>query len=146
MKIYLALFCLFNLMIPVWGSRQGDVKQPLQSSQELIVKTALKQFVLTYDQNRVAVKGYQVDLSLDRKECNAHIIDRFNNKITQIISDAFEKKKIIDTVQEKGIDTLEIQIGGKTYFTKISSPIGRTFLYFPQEVLRMKWEEKFNCE
>lgn len=114
-------------------------------SETLIVRTALKYFVLTYSKEKVAIKGYQMDLSLDRKKCNAHIIDRFNKETTQLIRELL-KKKMKSTVKKKEIDTVEIRIQGKSYFTKFSSRIAQTFLYYPKEVLRMKWEEKFNCE
>ena len=102
--------------------------------------------MLTYNKNRVAIKGYQMDLSLDRKECNAHIITRFNKETSHLIRDALKGKEMKDTVKKKEIDTVEIQINKKSYFTKFSSKVAQTFLYYPKEVLRMKWEEKFNCE
>ena len=121
-------------------------KNKKEESKTLTVGTALKQFVLTYNKNRVAIKGYQMDLSLDRKKCNAHIIDRFNKETSQLIRDALKSKEMKNTVKQKEIDTVEIQIEGKSYFTKFASKVAQTFLYYPKEILRMKWEEKFNCE
>lgn len=121
-------------------------KNKKEESKTLIVRTALKHFVLTYSNKKVSIKGYQMDLSLDRKKCNAHIIDRFNTETSQIIREALKSKEMKNTVKKKEIDTVEIQIEGKSYFTKYSSKIGQTFLYYPKEALRMKWEEKLNCE
>ena len=174
MKNYLIfLFLSINFSIPAWGDTNKPLQPPqtratqepkkssisksspvkntspkekTEESKTLIVKTALKQFILTYNGNRVAIKGHQLDLSLDRKKCNAHIITRFNKEITQIIRDALKKKEMKSTIKKKEIDTVEIQIAGKSYFTQFSSQIGQTFLYFPKEILRMKWEEKFNCQ
>ena len=171
MKNYLIfLFLSINFSIPAWGdtnkplqppqtratqetkkssvskSSPANKKNKKQENKTLIVKTALKQFILTYNKNKVAIKGHQLDLSLDRKKCNAHIITRFNKEITQIIRDALKKKEMKSTIKKKEIDTVEIQIAGKSYFTQFSSQIGQTFLYFPKEILRMKWEEKFNCQ
>ena len=111
----------------------------------LIVKTTFKQFTLIYNKDEIAIKGHQLDLSLDRKKCNAHILDRFNKEIIQIIKDVLKKKKMKTTNKKKEIDTVEIQVEGKSYFVKFASQIGQTFLHFPKEILRMKWEEKFNC-
>ena len=132
-------------------TKKSTVNKPLSEkkkteSKTLIVRTALKHFVLTYSKEKVAIKGYQMDLSLDRKKCNAHIIDRFNKETIQLIREALESKKMKSTVKKKEIDTVEIRIQGKSYFTEFSSRVAQTFLYYPKEVLRMKWEEKFNCE
>ena len=168
MKIYI-IFILLLIIIPAWGNTSKSlqltpskaIKPPVnkslpvkkkspkskkEGSKTLIVRTALKYFVLTYNKNRVAIKGYQMDLSLDRQKCNAYIIDRFNKETTHIIRDALKGKEMKSTVKKKEIDTVEIQVEGKSYFTKFSSKVAQTFLYYPKEVLRMKWEEKFNCQ
>ena len=146
---------LLSFIIPAWGNTNKplqpappkEIKSPIskpipakkkssksktEENKTLIVRTALKHFVLTYNKNRVAIKGYQMDLSLDRKKCNAHIIDRFNKETTQLIREALKSKEMKSTVKKKEIDTVEIQIQGKSYFTKFSSKIAQTFLYYPQ--------------
>ena len=168
MKIYIIFTLLLNLIIPTWGNtnkplqpappkeikspvnepipaKKKNLKNKKEDSKTLIVRTALKHFVHTYSKKRVAIKGYQMDLSLDRKKCNAHIIDRFNKETTQLIREALKSKEMKNAVKKKEIDTVEIQMEGKSYFTKFSSKMAQTFLYYPKEVLRMKWEEKFNC-
>ena len=168
MKVYL-IFILLIFIIPAWGNineplqlalskeinqssiskstpvKQKSPKSKKEKSKTLIVRTALKYFVLTYNKERIAIKGHQLDLSLDRKKCNTHIIDRFNKEITQIIRDALTSKEMKNTVKKKEIDTVEIQIEEKSYFTKFSSKVAQALLYYPKEVLRMKWEEKLNC-
>ena len=126
-------------------AKKKSSKRRKNKSKTLIVKTALKQFTLTYNKDAIAIKGPQLDLSLNRKKCNTHIMDRFNREIIQTIKEALKKKEMKTTSKKKGINTVEIQIEGKTYFVKLSSRIGQTFLHLPKEVLRMKWEEKFNC-
>ena len=168
----IALFLLISFTFPVWGNtnkplqlsqskatkkfkessigklspiKENKLKGKTNESKTLIVKTAFKQFTLTYNKNEIAIKGHQLDLSLNRKKCNAHILDRFNKEIIQIIRDALKKKEMKTTNKKKEIDTVEIQVEGKSYFVKFASQIGQTFLHFPKEILRMKWEEKFNC-
>ena len=126
-------------------AKKKKSKRRKNKSNTLIVKTALKQFTLTYNKDAIAIKGPQLDLSLKRKKCNAHILDRFNGEIIQIIKEASKKKEIKAKSKKKEMDTVKVQIENKTYFIKFSSRIGQTFLHLPKEVLRMKWEEKFNC-
>ena len=126
-------------------TKKKNPKGKINKSNLLIVKTTFKKFTLTYNKDTVAIKGKQLNLSLNRKKCNAHILDRFNKEITQTIKNALKKKEMKTTNKKKGIDTIEIQIEGKSYFVKFESQIGQTFLYFPKELSRMKWEEKFNC-
>ena len=40
---------------------------------------------------------------------------------------------------------LTIHVGGRKHTTLKRLPAGRRFFRIPREVLRMKWEEKFNC-
>ena len=110
-----------------------------------IVKTALKQFTLTYNRNKVAIQGYMMDLSLQRKKCSAHILDRFNKDMKTFISTHKQGLKK-NLTWKKTIETLEIQIDGENYFLKGRSPAGMAFLSLPREITRMKWEEKLNCE
>ena len=110
----------------------------------LIVKTALKQFTLTYSKKQVAITGYMMDLSLDRKKCNAHIIDRFNQDIKKIIRT--NKKALLKKNSKKNIETLQVSIAGKIYFIRGRSKAGAIFLSLPREIVRMKWEERLNCE
>ena len=169
----IVLFLLISFTFPVWGNtskplqlpslkttkktKEASISKPSpikeKSSKDtpdenkiLIVKTTFKQFTLTYNKEKVSIKGHQLDLSLDRKKCNTHILDRFNREIIQIIKDVLKKKEMKATNKKKKIDTVEIQAEGKSYFVKFASQIGQTFLHFPKEILRMKWEEKFNCK
>ena len=116
-----------------------------KSSQTLTVKTALKQYTLKYDKNKISIKGYRLDLSLKRKQCNAHIIDRFNNEIRKFIKEQMETGAFQKTVGKTSIETIEIQIGQKNYFISTQSKAGATFLSLPNEIIRMKWEEKIGC-
>ena len=168
----IAIFLLLSLNIPIWGStdkplqlsqsnstkknkqiisqqiiphKEKNSKSEANKSKILIVKTAFKQFTLTYSKSKAAIKGNQLNLSLNRKKCNAHILDRFNRETVQIIKDTLKKKEMKITNKKKEIDTIEIQAEGKSYFVKSVSRIGQTFLHLPKEILRMKWEEKFNC-
>ena len=110
----------------------------------LIVKTALKQYTLTFNRNKVAIKGYMMNLSLHRKKCNAHILDRFNQDIKQIIK-KYKKDLKKEWKGKQSIATLKVQIGDQHYFMDGRSKAGLVFLAVPKEIIRMKTEEKLNC-
>ena len=122
----------------MWGNTEEN--------KTLIVKTVLKNITLTYNRNTVAITAHQMDLSLDRKECNAHIIDRFNQEITLLIEEAVTREELKATMENPEIHTIEVQIDKVSYFTSLSTPIARVLLYLPKEIMRMKWEEKLNCD
>ncbi len=122
----------------------AKVAIPSSVPSTLIVKVAFKQFTLTYSKKQVAITGYMMDLSLDRKKCNAHIIDRFNQDIKKIIRT--NKKALLKKNSKKNIETLQVSIAGKIYFVRGRSKAGAIFLSLPREIVRMKWEERLNCE
>ena len=121
----------------MWGNTEEN--------KTLIVKTVPKNITVTYNRNTVAIKIHQMDLSLYRKECNAHIIDRFNQEITLLIEEAFTREELKTTMENPEIRTIEVQIDNVSYLTSFSTPIAKALLYLPKEIMRMKWEEKFNC-
>ena len=121
-------------------------KRKTETPHTLIVSTALKKFTLTYNRKQVAIKGYMMDLSMKRKKCNAHIIDRFNQDIKKMLKTNKKSLKKNMERQKKGIETLEVQIGSQTYFLDGRSGAGLRFLSLPREITRMKWEEKLNCD
>ena len=125
--------------------KNQELKQKARSPHTIIVQTALKKFTLIYNINQVTIKGYMMDLSLKRKKCNTHIIDRFNQDIKNMIK---ANKKILQNTWKgkKSIEILEVQVEGQSYFVNGRSPTGLQFLSLPKEITRMKWEEKFNCE
>ena len=121
------------------------LKQKAGTPHTLVVQTALKKLTLTYSKKQVAIKSYMMDLSMKRKKCNAHIIDRFNRDIKKMIKT--NRKALKKTHgKKKGIETLEVQISGQKYFVAGRSEAGVRFLSLPREVIRMKWEEKLNCD
>ena len=115
------------------------------SSQTLTVKTTLKQYTLKHDKNKISIKGYQLDLSLSRKRCNAHIINRFNNELTKFIKEQIKTNTLQKIVEKVSIETVEVHIDREIYFINAKSKAGSAFLFLPNEIIRMKWEEKIEC-
>ena len=118
---------------------------PAKEDQILIVSTTLKSFTITYSRAGIAIKGHKLDLSLQRSQCNAHIIDRFNEEISELTKELI-KKNILKRNKNKALENISVQVGEEKYFVDSRLEAGKLFLSFPREFLRMKWEEKFNCE
>ena len=123
------------------GSAKSVPGRGIKQNQTLIISTLFKQFTLTYSESAVAIKGYKLDLSLQRKECNAHIINRFYKEMSDFIQKWI--KSTLNDKQEKGVS---VQIEEERYFFDNQSEAGNVLLSLPNEILRMKWEEKFNCK
>ena len=103
------------------------------------------EFTLIYNRRKVAIDGMRMRLSLTRRECNAHILDRFKSDMATLIGDFTRKYGAgLDTAEYLMMD-LRIRIDGKNYIWSDSVRTGHDFLHLPREIHRMKWEEKFAC-
>ena len=130
-----------NLSIP-----STRIKNVASAPQTLVVKTQFRQFTLNLDTNKIAIKGHGLDLSLEKKPCNAHIIDRFHKEIADFIQKQKAGKNLKTKIKNHNIKTISVQLQGKTYFVDGNSNSGKLWLVLPNEFSRMKWEEKFNCD
>ena len=122
------------------------VKNVASTAQTLVVKTQFRQFTLHLDTNKIAIKGHGLDLSLEKKPCNAHIIDRFHKEIADFIQKQKAGKNLKTKIKNQNIRTISVRLQGKTYFVDGNSNSGKLWLVLPNEFSRMKWEEKFNCD
>ena len=105
------------------------------------------QFSLAYNRNKIAIDGLRMRLSLTRRDCNAHILDRFNSEMFKFVKN-FVREYRTRTRTKKDefvMMDLKIEIDEKDYISSDDLPTGRTLLYLPEEILRMKWEEHFSC-
>ena len=102
-------------------------------------------FTLIYNRRKVAIDGARMRPSLTRRECNAHILDRFNSDIATLIGDFTRKHSAGLETTEYFMMDLRIQIDGNHYIWSDDVRAGHDFLHLPGEIHRMKWEEKFNC-
>lgn len=102
-------------------------------------------FTLIYNRRKVAIDGMRMRLSLTRRECNAHILDRFNADMARLIGDFTRRHNAGLETTEYFMMDLRIQIDGNYYVWSDDVRTGHDFLHLPREIHRMKWEEKFNC-
>ena len=117
----------------------GTVLSSSVHAKTLTVKAPFKTMTLNYDQKKISLKGYQLDLSLKRKNCNGHILDRFKWKMEKLL----ESKTLLKTRTEK--ESLEIQFNGRKLFAPPRSKEAMLLLNLPIEVQRMKLEGIFVC-
>ena len=103
------------------------------------------EFTLIYNRRKVAIDGMRMRLSLTRRECNAHILDRFNSDMARLIGDFTRRHSAGLEATEYFMMDLGIQIDGDHYLWSDDVRTGQNFLHIPGEIHRMKWEEKLNC-
>ena len=84
-------------------------------------------------------------LSLTRKECNAHILDRFNSDMARLIGNFKRRHSAGLDRSEYFMMDLRIRIDGNHYLWSDDVRTGHAFLHLPREIHRMKLEEKLNC-
>lgn len=118
-------------------------KKRKKKTKRLIVKTVHKRFDLVYSERKISIKDHRLDLELQRKKCNSHILDSFYYELNSLINTL--KTEAQKTEKELKIDTISVLVGNEEYFIKFGSPIGQFFLSLPLEMIRMKKEEKLNC-
>lgn len=112
----------------------------LPSKQKVIqVQTGLKRFTLTYSRKSIHIKGHLLDLNLDRKKCNAHILDQFKRSMMLLTRNLKKLKKTDSSLN------VRVYFSGQSYSLKSNSKLASRIISLPLEVQRMKFEEKFIC-
>ena len=103
-------------------------------------------YTLKFNKYSVSIRGRGMDLSLKKRECNTHVIDRFDSEIRDLIGRLMleyspdNERKYIPPYLD-----IWVEINSRVYKFNNRSKGGRFFLAIPDEIIRMKWEEKFNC-
>ena len=103
------------------------------------------QFSLVYNREKISIDGGRLRLSLTRRDCNAHILDRFKTEMRKLVKMFIREHGAEPPKGQYFMMDLVIEIDGRNYISSDDLPPGRSVLHLPEEVLRMKWEEQFNC-
>ena len=111
---------------------------PIQAK-TLSVKAPFKTMTLNYSRKKISLKGYRLGLSLKRKDCNNHILDRFRWQMNRLL----KSKTLLRNKKEK--ESLEIQFNGRKLFAPPRSKEAMLLLNLPLEVQRMKLEGILIC-
>lgn len=134
---------------PLAGRTNEPVAATTQSRLRTIRLTlshgGFKRFTLHYNSETVAIEAPTMRLSLTRSPCNAHIIDRFGWTMDKLVRQLTGRYNTAINTWEYTMSGLSIMVGDVLYVSHKGQRIGRQFFLIPDEVLRMKWEEKFNC-
>ena len=112
---------------------------------ELKDSHGFNQFSLAYSRDRITIDGLRMRLSLTRRECNAHILDSFNSEMSKLVTKFISENRTGSKVGEFVMMDLKIEIDNETYISSNDLKMGRSLAHLPEEIVRMKWEEKFNC-
>lgn len=106
---------------------------------EMIVTSPRGSFSLTYDEQKISIKGSGLHLNMSADECNKHILKKFSHQVNKLVN-LKSKKKSPD------VDSFEYKYNGKTYYESHNQKQGRLILALPAEVRRIKLEEKYLCK
>lgn len=125
--MFLKLFILNILFLSISWAEVIKV-QSHKANFELTIST---------DQN-IFIKGYQINMSLIKNECNEKIIQDFIGKTKLLI-----KTKPMSKSREKGL--IKITIDDRDYYENPKSRTGYNFISIPGEIQRMKIQEEMLC-
>ncbi len=106
----------------------------------VIVKFQNQKYEIVHEEKSINLKGHLIDLSLSFKNCNKHIIKKFNSRLDFILSNS---KPIDSTIFKDEVLTLTIDSKSNQYAS--NSAEGIYFLSLVDEFKTMKLEEMFSC-
>lgn len=95
-------------------------------------------YQLYWDSLGLRLSSGTTNLSLARRSCNAHILDRFVQQYTN-----FRK---LPHVKNSTQEQLTYQLDGKAHTVVRDSRLGRVLVLLPREVRRLKMEEALACK
>lgn len=105
---------------------------------ELSVASRNGRFILSYNNEKISLKGHLLDLNIHRNQCNKKILSNFNSKIKLLL-----KTKAL--LKSKVANGFKYTHNGETYYEGYKSRLGQNILNIPKELQRMKLEEKYKC-
>lgn len=107
-------------------------------AKELIVVASTTNFKVRFDLTRIWLKGPEMELTLNKNDCNADIIGQFNQRLEILLRTNTLKKS-------QGPGQFRYLVDGSEYFESYQSKAGYVLLTIPKEIQRMKIEEKMLC-
>jgi hypothetical protein len=103
-------------------------------AKELIVSASTTNFKVRFDQTRIWLKGPEMELTLNKNECNADIIGQFNQRIGTLLKTKTQMK-----TQAAG--QFKYIVDGSVYFESYQSKAGYVLLTIPKDMERLYIED-----
>jgi hypothetical protein len=94
-------------------------------------------YKMSYDEKSIHYRDEATELSLTKKTCNSHIIERIKNKL-----DGYFKKPFLEDSRP---EFLKIIMDGKTFYQPRYGERAVFLMTMPDEIKKLKIEESFNC-
>lgn len=111
---------------------------PVASAALLKVQSPRLQYQLAWDTQGLRLTSSRLNFTLQRRECNGHILDRFQRQYQN-----FQK---IPHQKNSSLEQLTYQLDGTSHTVVRESRLGRVLVLLPREIQRMKREEALACK
>ncbi len=92
------------------------------------------------EKNEISIKNRRMNLSLLKNDCNANLIDNFVLELNRILKMSEPLRK----VEKKG--DITFLYNNVQYFDSPNSLTSTYLKNLPDEIHRLKFEEKFKCQ
>ena len=110
---------------------------PIVWAKRLEVTFKETRYALDYDQQKISLHGNLYRLNLVRTKCNQRIIDQFNRNLEKSLK-GIPRPKDLKTPWSYRID-------GKKVKSDYKSEEAKVLLLIPQEIHRLKLQNKYLC-
>lgn len=107
-------------------------------ARQMVVEDGHLKYKLAFDDNKLVYQNEVMDISLQKKECNRHIIERMNKKLNHFLEQPF----LDDTRPGFLKITLDKKVGYEPRFGDRAIFL----IQINQEIKKLKIEESFNCK
>lgn len=104
---------------------------------ELTVKDRFFTYNLTVEEGFIRFKTMNTNVSIERKKCSAHIIDRFRKQFDRYMKDPLAQVQLSNS--------LEVKLDSTSGFTDKKDNRTRFLRSMPNQIKKMKIEEGLNC-
>jgi hypothetical protein len=106
-------------------------------AKDLVIEDGHRKYELTIAQKLITYKDELTSLTLAKKKCNAHILERLNKRFDKLLEQPF--------LEDARPEFLKVKIDGKQFYGARFGERAVYLLAFPREIKKLKMEEGFNC-
>lgn len=121
----LFVFCLFSIL------------SSTLMAHELAVKDRFFTYSLSVEEGFIRFKTMNTNVSLERKKCNAHIIDRFRKQFDRYMKDPL--------AQVQRLNSIEVKLDSTSGYVDKKGNRAKFLRSMPNQIKKLKIEEGLNC-